>query len=70
MKQKQEERVDRFYDKIRDVLRRCEYDDVIEKVTEEEALKYGLTETKILENVYALPKTTTTGDILRASWAE
>ena len=64
MKQKQEEIVDKFYDRIRDDLRQCEYDDVIEKVMEAETLKYGLSETKILEKVCALPKTVTTGEKL------
>ncbi len=37
---------------------------------EGEALKYGFTEVKILEKVYALPKNATTSEILGAARAE
>ena len=70
MKQLPEETVDKFYDRIRDILQQCEYPEAISKVMEAEALKYGFTDIKIPEKVYALPKDATAEAILGASRAE
>ena len=70
MKQKPDESVDLFYDRIRDILQQCEYPETISPVMEVEALKYGFTETKILEKVYALPKDATTDKVLETARAE
>ena len=56
MKQEKGESVDIFYGRIRDVLHQCEYNPEIQKVLEAETLKYSLTNTKIIEKVYALQK--------------
>ena len=70
IRQQNEETVDKFYDRIRDVLHQCEYNEAISRVMEAETLKYGITDVKILEKVYALPKTATANDILGAARAE
>ena len=70
IRQQNEETVDKVYDRIRDVLHQCEYDEAINRVMEAETLKYGITDVKILEKVYALPKTATANDILGAARAE
>ena len=70
MKQSQDESVDTFYGRIRDILHQCEYPDAVGPVMEAEALKYGLSNVKILEKVYALPKDATTQVILEAARAE
>ena len=70
MRQKQDETVDMFYDRIRDILTQCEYGDDFKTAIEAETLKYRLTDVKTLEKVYALPKTATTEDILAAACAE
>ena len=56
MKHKQEETVDKFYERFRIVLYRCKYVKAIEKVMEAETLNYGFSEIKTLEKVYALSK--------------
>ena len=56
MKQEKEESVDIFYGRIRDVLHQCEYDPALQKVLKAETLKYGLTNSKIIEKIYGLPK--------------
>ena len=56
MRQEKGESVDVVYGRIRDVLHQCEYDPEMQKVLEAETLKYGLTNSKIIEKVSALPK--------------
>ena len=56
MRQEKGEAVDIFYGRIRDVLHLCEYDPKIQKVLEAETLKYELTNSKIIEKVFPLPK--------------
>ena len=70
MKQEKGESVDIFYGRIRDVLHQCEYDPAIQKVLEAETLKYGLTNTKIIEKVYALQKDTDASRVLDTARAE
>ena len=70
MKQEKGESVDIFYGRIRDVLHQCEYDPAIQKVLEAEALKYGLTNTRIIENVYALQKDADASRVLDTARAE
>lgn len=70
MKQKPDETVDLFYDRVRDILQQCEYPDTIGPVMESEALKYGFTDSKILEKVYALPKDVSTQRVLETARAE
>ena len=70
MKQEKGESVDIFYGRIRDVLHQCEYDAAIQKVLEAETLKYGLTNTKIKENVYALQKDADASRVLDTARAE
>ena len=67
-RQEKGESVDAFYTRIREKLKACEYTD--SKLIEEEVLKYGLTDPKLLEKVYALPKTATVTQILDAARAE
>ena len=70
MKQEKGESVDIFYGRIRDVLHQCEYDPAIQKVLEAETLKYGLTNTKIIEKVYALQKDADASRVLDTARAE
>ena len=70
MKQDKGESVDIFYGRIRDVLHQCEYDPAIQKVLEAETLKYGLTNTKIIEKVYALQKDADASRVLDTARAE
>lgn len=70
MKQKTDESVDLFFDRIRDILQQCEYPDNIATVMEAEALKYGFTDSRILEKVYALGKEATTQKVLEIARAE
>ena len=70
IRQQNEGTVDKVYDRIRDVLHQCEYDEAISRVMETETLKYGITDVKMLEKVYALLKTATANDILGAARAE
>ena len=70
MKQEKGESVDIFYGRIRDVLHQCEYDPEIQKVLEAETLKYGLTNTKIIEKVYALQKDADANRVLDTARAE
>ena len=59
-----------FYGRIRDVLHQCEYDPALQKVLEAETLKYGLTNSKIIEKVYALPKDADASRVLDIARAE
>jgi len=70
MKQGDKEAVDVFYGRIRDVLNQCEYPDAASRLMEAETLKYGLSNTRVLEKVYALRKDATTEQILEATRAE
>ena len=70
MKQEKGESVDIFYGRIRDVLHQCEYDPALQKVLEAETLKYGLTNSKIIEKVYALPKDADASRVLDTARAE
>ena len=70
MKEDKGESVDIFYGRIRDVLHQCEYDPAIQKVLEAETLKYGLTNTKIIEKVYALQKDADASRVLDTARAE
>ena len=70
MEQEKRESVDMFYGQIRDVLHQCEYDHVIQKVLEAETLKFGLTNTKIKEKVYALQKDADASRVLNTARAE
>ena len=70
MKQEKGESVDIFYGRMRDVLHQCEYDAAIQKVLEAETLKYGLTNTKIIEKVYALQKDADASRVLDTARAE
>ena len=70
MKQEKGESVHAFYGRIRDVLHQCEYDPAIQKVLEAETLKYGLTNTKIIEKVYALQKDADASRVLDTARAE
>ena len=70
MEQEKGESVDMFYGQIRDVLHQCEYDHVIQKVLEAETLKFGLTNTKIKEKVYALQKDADASRVLDTARAE
>ena len=70
MKQEKGESVDIFYGRIRDVLHQCEYDPEIQKVLEAETLKYGLTNAKIIEKVYALQKDADANRVLDTARAE
>ena len=70
MEQEKGESVDMFYGRIRDVLHQCEYDPVIQKVLEAETLKFGLTNTKIKEKVYALQKDADASRVLDTARAE
>ena len=53
-----------------DVLHQCEYKKEVEKVIEAETLKYGFTDIKVPEKVYALDKDSSTGTILNTARAE
>ena len=70
MKQEKGESVDIFYGRICDVLHQCEYDPAMQKVLEAETLKYGLTNSKIIEKVYALPKDADANRVLDTARAE
>ena len=70
MKQEKGKSVDIFYGRIRDVLHQCEYDPAMQKVLEAETLKYGLTNSKIVEKVYALPKDADASRVLDTARAE
>ena len=70
MRQNEKETVDVFYGRIRDVLNQCEYPDASAVLMEAETLKYGLSNTKVLEKVYALNKDATTEQILAAARGE
>ena len=70
MKQEKGESVDIFYGRMRDVLHQCEYDAAIQKVLKAETLKYGLTNTKIIEKVYALQKDADASRVLDTARAE
>ena len=70
MKQEKEESVDIFYGRIHDVLHQCEYDPAMQKVLEAETLKYGLTNLKIIEKVYTLPKDADANRVLDTARAE
>ena len=70
MKHEKGESVDIFYRQIRDVLHQCEYDPAIQKVLEAETLKYGLTNAKIIEKVYALQKDVDASCVLDTARAE
>ena len=70
MKQEKGESVHAFYGRIRDVLHQCEYDPAIQKVLGVEILKYGLTNTKIIEKVYALQKDADDSRVLDTARAE
>ena len=70
MKQEKGESVDIFYGRMRDVLHQCEYDAATQKVLEAETLKYGLTNTKIIEKVYALQKDADASRVLDTARAE
>ena len=70
MKQEKGEAVDIFYGRIRDVLYQCEYNHEIQKVLEADTLKYGLTNTKIIEKVYALQKDADASRVLDTAIAE
>ena len=70
MKQEKGESVDIFYGRIRDVLHQCEYDPNMQKVLEVETLKYGLTNSKITEKVYTLPKDADANGVLDTARAE
>ena len=69
VKQQADETVDQFYDRIRELLQQCEYPDDISRIMETEALKYGFKDVKILEKVYALPKTATSTQVLETARA-
>ena len=56
MRQEKGESVDIFYGRIRDVLHQCEYDPEMQKVLEAETLKYGRTNSKIIEKAMLYPK--------------
>ena len=62
--------MDVFYGRIRDVLHQCEYDPEMAKSLEAETLKYGLTNAKIIEKVYALPKEADANRVLDTARAE
>ena len=62
--------MDIFYGWIRDVLHQCEYDPAMQKVLEAKTLKYGLTNSKIIEKVYALPKDADANRVLDTARAE
>ena len=70
MRQEKGESVDVFYGRIRDVLHQCEYDPEMAKSLEAETLKYGLTNAKIVEKVYALPKDVGANRVLDTARAE
>ena len=70
MRQVKGESVDVFYGRIRDVLHQCEYDPEMAKSLEAETLKYGLTNAKIIEKVYALPKDADANRVLDTARAE
>ena len=70
MRQEKGESVDVFYGRIRDVLHQCEYDPEMAKSLEAETLKYGLTNAKIIEKVYALPKDADANRVLDTARAE
>ena len=70
MEQEKGESVDMFYGRIRDVLHQCKYDPVKQKVLEAETLKFGLTNTKIKEKVYALQKDADASRVLDTARAE
>ena len=70
MRQEKGESVDVFYGRIRDVLHQCEYDPEMAKSLEAETLKYGLTNAKIVEKVYALPKDAGANRVLDTARAE
>ena len=70
MRQEKGESVDVFYGRIRDVLHQCEYDPEMAKSLEAETLKYGLTNAKIIEKVYALPKEADANRVLDTARAE
>ena len=70
MRQEKGESVDIFYGRIRDVLHQCEYEPAMQKVLEAETLKYGLTNSKIIEKVYPLPKEADANRVLETARAE
>ena len=70
MKQEKEESVDMFYGRIRDVLHQYEYDPALQKVVKAETLKYGLTNSKIIGKIYALPKDADASRVLDTARAE
>ena len=70
MRQEKGESVDVFCGRIRDVLNQCEYDPEMQKVLEAKTLKYGLTNSKIIEKVYALPKEADANRVLKTARAE
>ena len=70
MRQEKGESVNIFYGRIRDVLHQCEYDPEMQKVLEAETLKYGLTNSKIIEKVSALPKEADANRILDTARVE
>ena len=70
VKREKGESVDIFYGRIRDVLHQCENDPAIQKVLEAETLRYGSTNTKIMEKVYALQKDTDASRVLDTARTE
>ena len=70
MRQEKGESVNIFYGRIRDVLHQCEYDPKMQNVLEAETLKHGLTNSKIIEKVYALPKEADANRVLDTVRAE
>ena len=70
MKQEKGESVDIFYGRIRDVLHQCKYDPAMQKALEAETFKYGLTNSKIIEKVYTLPKDADASRVLDTARAE
>ena len=70
VKREKGESVDIFYGRIRDVLHQCENDPAIQKVLEAETQRYGSTNTKIMEKVYALQKDTDASRVLDTARTE
>ena len=70
VKREKGESVDIFYGRIRDVLHQCENDPAIQKVLEAETQRYGSTNTKIIEKVYALQKDTDASRVLDTARTE
>ena len=62
--------MDIFNGWIHDVLHQWEYDPTLQKVLKAETLKYGLTNSKIIEKVYALSMDVDASPVLNTTKAE